>query len=356
MAQPARLWHIVPKRSSTVKRAGPQGKRRMKQRMLGSQGLAVSAIGLGCSGMSGDYGVPDDVESTATIHRAIDLGLHFFDTSDAYSAGRNEELLGRAIRGRRNGLVIASKFGNVRGPNGERGGVNGRPEYVPVACEASLKRLGIETIDLYYQHRVDPNVPIEDTVGAMSRLVEQGKVRFIGLCEAGPGTIRRAHATHPLTALETEYSLWTRDVEAAILPLLRELGIGLVPYSPLGRGFLTGSFRSRADLIASDRRHAHPRFQEGNFERNLALLPPIQAIADARGCTPAQVAIAWLLARGDDIVPIPGTKRRSYLEQNIAATEILLTAAEIVSLDDALPPGVTAGLRYPEFQLRGMGI
>jgi aryl-alcohol dehydrogenase-like predicted oxidoreductase len=328
----------------------------MKQRRLGSQGLRVSAIGLGCSGMSGDYGVPDDVESIATVHRAIDLGLDFFDTSDAYTAGKNEELLGRAIKGKRDGLIVASKFGNVRGPNGERGGVNGKPDYVPVACEASLKRLGIDHIDLYYQHRIDPTVPIEETVGAMGRLVEQGKVRFIGLCEAGPNTIRRAHATHPLTAIESEYSLWTRDMEGEILPLLRELGIGFVPYSPLGRGFLTGSFQQRDDLIPSDRRHAHPRFQEGNFEKNLDLLPPIRAIAQAHGCTMAQVAIAWLLAQGDDVVPIPGTKRRSYLEQNIAATEIELTAAELASLDRALPAGVTAGLRYPEFQLRGMGI
>ncbi len=328
----------------------------MKQRNLGSQGLRVSAIGLGCSGMSGDYGVPDDVESVATVHRAIELGLNFFDTSDAYTAGKNEELLGRAIKGKRDGLIVASKFGNVRGPNGERGGVNGKPEYVPVACEASLKRLGIDHIDLYYQHRIDPNVPIEETVGAMGRLVEQGKVRFIGLCEAGPNTIRRAHATHPLTAIESEYSLWTRDMEREILPLLRELGIGFVPYSPLGRGFLTGSFQQRNDLIPSDRRHAHPRFQEGNFEKNLDLLPPIRAIAQAHGCTMAQVVIAWLLAQGEDVVPIPGTKRRSYLEQNIAATEIELTAAELASLDRALPAGVTAGLRYPEFQLKGMGI
>jgi aryl-alcohol dehydrogenase-like predicted oxidoreductase len=328
----------------------------MRKRQLGHNGPAVSAIGLGCSGMSADYGVPDDAESIATVHRAIELGVDLIDTSDAYAAGRNEELLARAIKGRRERLFIATKFGNIRGPGGERGGTNSHPDYVPVACEASLKRLGIEVIDLYYQHRVDPKVPIEDTVGAMARLVEQGKVRYLGLCEAGPGTIRRAHAVHPIAALETEYSLWTRDIEAEILPVVRELGIALVAYSPLGRGFLTGSFESRGDLIASDRRHAHPRFQEGNFERNLDLLPAVAAIAQARGCTMAQVALAWLLARGPDIVPIPGTKRRRFLEQNAAAVEIALDAAETAALEAAFPPGAAAGLRYPEFQLKAMGI
>jgi aryl-alcohol dehydrogenase-like predicted oxidoreductase len=328
----------------------------MHKRQLGQNGPAVSAIGLGCSGMSADYGVPDDAESIATVHRAIDLGIDLIDTSDAYAAGRNEELLARAIKGRRERLFIATKFGNIRGPGGERGGTNSHPDYVPVACEASLKRLGIEVIDLYYQHRVDPKVPIEDTVGAMARLVEQGKVRYLGLCEAGPGTIRRAHAVHPIAALETEYSLWTRDIEAEILPVVRELGIALVAYSPLGRGFLTGSFQSRGDLIPSDRRHAHPRFQEGNFERNLALLPAIAAIAAARGCTMAQVALAWLLGRGIDILPIPGTKRRTFLEQNAAAVGIDLDAAEMAALDKAFPPAAAAGLRYPEFQLKAMGI
>jgi aryl-alcohol dehydrogenase-like predicted oxidoreductase len=327
----------------------------MKYRQLG-QGLRVSAIGLGCSGMSADYGVPDDVESIATIHRCIDLGITMLDTSDAYAAGVNEELVGQAIKGKRDKFLITSKFGNIRGPGGQRGGVNGKPDYVPVACEASLKRLGIDTIDLYYIHRIDPNVPIEDTVGAMARLVQQGKVRHLGLCEAGPNTIRRAHKTHPITAIETEYSLWTRDVEHEILPTLKELGIGLVPYSPLGRGFLSGSFGKRDDLIPSDRRHAHPRFQEGNFEKNLTLLGPLKAAAEKRGVTMAQVALAWLLARGDNIVPIPGTKRRKYLEENAAAVDITLSDAEVNALEQAFPPQAAAGLRYPEFQLKMMGI
>jgi aryl-alcohol dehydrogenase-like predicted oxidoreductase len=278
------------------------------------------------------------------------------DTSDAYAAGVNEELVGQAIKGRRDKFLITSKFGNIRGPGGQRGGVNGKPDYVPVACEASLKRLGIETIDLYYIHRIDPTVPIEDTVGAMAQLIQQGKVRHLGLCEAGPNTIRRAHKTHPITAIETEYSLWTRDVEHEILPTLKELGIGLVPYSPLGRGFLSGSFAKRDDLIASDRRHAHPRFQEGNFEKNLTLLGPLKAAAEKRGVTMAQVALAWLLARGDNIVPIPGTKRRKYLEENAAAVDITLSDAEVNALEGAFPPQAAAGLRYPEFQLKMMGI
>jgi aryl-alcohol dehydrogenase-like predicted oxidoreductase len=328
----------------------------MQTRTLGRHGLSVSAIGLGCSGMTSDYGVPDDAESIATIHRASELGITLLDTSDAYAAGKNEMLIAGAIRGRRERLVIASKFGNVRGPNGERGGTNGRPEYVPVACEASLRRLGIEVIDLYYQHRVDPAVPIEETVGAMAKLVEQGKVRFLGLCEAGPATIERAHAIHPISAVQMEYSLWTRDAEPTILPLLRRLGIGLVPYSPLGRGFLTGSFRARSDLIPSDRRHAHPRFQEGNFEQNLALLRPLKIIAEARDCTPAQVALAWLLGQGHDIVPIPGTKRRKFLEENVAALDLRLSPEDMQRLETAFPAGAAAGLRYPEFQLAKLGI
>ncbi len=328
----------------------------MEQRKLGSQGLQVSAVGLGCSGMSSDYGVPDDTESTATIHRAIELGVRFFDTSDAYGAGRNEELLGAAIKGKRDRLIVATKFGNIRGPNGERGGTNSHPDYVPQACERSLRRLGIEVIDLYYQHRVDPKVPIEETVGAMARLVEQGKVRFLGLCEAGMDTIRRAHATHPLTALQTEYSLWSRDLESGILPVLRELGIGLVPYSPLGRGFLTGAFRNRGDLLPGDRRHAHPRFQESNFDRNLALLATIERIARTRNCTLAQVALAWVLSRGKDLVPIPGTKRRRYLEENVGALSVILDERDLATLEEAFPIGAAAGLRYPERQLQGLGI
>jgi aryl-alcohol dehydrogenase-like predicted oxidoreductase len=328
----------------------------MKQRRLGRDGPLVSAIGLGCSGMSGDYGVPDDAESIATIHRAAELGVTMLDTSDAYSAGRNEELVAKAIAGKRDTFFIATKFGNIRGPGGERGGTNSHPDYVPVACEASLKRLGIEVIDLYYQHRVDPKVPIEDTAGAVARLIEQGKVRHFGLCEAGPQTIRRAHAVQPVAALETEYSLWTRDIEAEILPTVRDLGITLVAYCPLGRGFLSGAFQRRDDLIEEDRRHAHPRFQEGNFERNLTLLPALRAIAEAKTCSMAQVALAWLLHRGDDVVPIPGTKRRRYLEENAAAADITLSPGEMAAVEAAFPPGVTAGLRYPEFQLKGMGI
>jgi aryl-alcohol dehydrogenase-like predicted oxidoreductase len=328
----------------------------MQQRQLGRHGPRVPAIGLGCSGMSSDYGVPNDQESVATIQRAVDLGVTLFDTSDAYGLGRNEELLGKALRGRRDTVLIASKFGNMRGPNGERGIVNGRPDYVPVACEASLKRLGTDRIDIYYQHRIDRSTPIEETAGALARLVERGKVRFIGLCEAGADTIRRAHEVHPLAALQTEYSLWTRDLEGEVIPLLRRLGIALVPYSPLGRGFLTGAFRRRDDLIPGDRRHARPRFQEGNFERNIGLLAPIEAIARAKGCTLSQVVLAWLLSRGDDVVPIPGTKRRSYLEENIRAVDVTLDADEIARLEGGFPPGAAAGFRYPEAQLKTLGI
>jgi aryl-alcohol dehydrogenase-like predicted oxidoreductase len=328
----------------------------MKLRSLGNQGLAVSAVGLGCACMSGSYGVPDESQALMTLDRAIELGVTMFDTSDAYSAGKNEELLAKGLKGRRDRIVIATKFGNIRGPKGERGGTNSKPDYVPVACEASLKRLGIDAIDLYYQHRVDPEVPIEDTVGALARLVEAGKVRFLGLCEAGPETIRRAHAVHPISAVQMEYSLWTRVAEERFLPLLREHGIGLVAYSPLGRGFLTDTFARRDDLIEGDRRHAHPRFQEGNFEQNLRLLEPLREIASEKGCTPAQVALAWLLAQGEDIVPIPCTKHPEYLEANVAAADIALDAADIERLEATFVPDAAAGLRYPEFQLRKMGI
>ena len=328
----------------------------MRRIELGSGGLMVSRIGLGCSGMSSGYGIPDDAESTATLHRAAECGITLLDTSDAYGAGRNEELVGAAIRGYRDRMVVATKFGNLRGPNGERLGTNGRPDYVPLACDRSLARLGIEEIDLYYVHRIDPDVPIEDTLGAVSRLVEAGKVRHIGICEAGAETIRRAHAVHPLAAVQMEYSLWSRDIEESVLPVLAELGIGLVAYAPLGRGFLTGAFAARDDLVATDRRHDHPRFQDGNFERNLALLAPIRDIAARHGATPAQVALAWVLAQGDSIVPIPGTKRRTYLEENVAATSLVLSPEDIGALREAFPHGAASGLRYPEFQLRKLGI
>ena len=325
----------------------------MEWRRLGRQGLQVSSIGLGCAGFAGNYGAADEDECIRTIHAAIDLGINFFDTSDIYGNGRNEELIATAIRGHRDRVVIATKFGNMRS-GGQRGLTNGRPDYVPVACDASLKRLRVDVIDLYYEHRIDPTVPIEDTVGAMARLVEQGKVRYLGLCEAGPETIRRAHRVHPLSALQTEYSLWSRDLEATIIPLLRELGIGLVAYCPLGRGFLTGRIRKADDMGPKDRRHEHPRFQGENLERNVDLLAPIQQIADARGASLAQVALAWLLAQGDDIVPIPGTKTPRYLKEN--TTRLPLSEAELRRLTEAFVPDAAAGLRYPEFQLKGMGI
>jgi len=325
----------------------------MQRRKLG--GLEVSAVGLGCGTMTPFYDAPDPDSAIATIRRARELGIDFLDTSDAYGLGRNEELIARAVAGHRGDYVIASKFGNVQLQGGPRF-ADGRPQYVKECCDKSLKRLQTDVIDLYFIHRVDADVPIEDTVGAMARLIQQGKVRHLGLCEAGPNTIRRAHKAHPISAIETEYSLWTRDVEHEILPTLKELGIGLVPYSPLGRGFLSGSFGKRDDLIASDRRHAHPRFQEGNFEKNLTLLGPLKAAAEKRGVTMAQVALAWLLARGDNIVPIPGTKRRKYLEENAAAVDITLSDAEVKALEQAFPPQAAAGLRYPEFQLKMMGI
>ncbi len=300
--------------------------------------------------------MPDDAESVATIHRAIELGINYFDTSDAYDNGKNEELLARALKGRRNSVIICTKFGNIRGPEGQRGGVNGQPEYVAKACEASLRRLGVEVIDLYYLHRVDLNVPIEDTVGAMAKLVEQGKVRTLGLSEAGAETIRRAHAVHPISALESEYSLWTRDAEKEWLPTCRALGITYVAYAPLGRGFLSGAIRSVDSLGEGDRRLDHPRFQAEHLARNLALLEPLDQLAAAKGCTPAQIALAWVLAQGDDIVPIPGTKRRRYLEENVRAIDVTLDEAEIKRLNQTFVPGVTSGTRYPLSQMKNMAL
>src|SRR6185369_4812518 len=320
-------------------------------RRLGKDGPEVSAIGLGCMGMSEFYGSGNADESIATIHHALDRGVTFLDTADMYGVGRNEELVGKAIRDRRDRVFLATKFGNVRGPAGEFLGVKGDPDYVRSACEASLKRLGVEIIDLYYQHRVDPNVPIEDTVGAMARLKEEGKIRFLGLSEAAPRTIRKAHATHPITAVQTELSLWSRDAEAEVLPTVRELGIGYVAYSPLGRGFLTGQIKSPDDFPDDDFRKFHPRFQGENFAKNIALVREVEAMAREKGCTTAQLALAWVLAQGEDIVPIPGTKRVRYLDENIGALEVKLSEADLKRLDQILPPGAASGQRYHE---RGM--
>jgi aryl-alcohol dehydrogenase-like predicted oxidoreductase len=318
------------------------------RRALGTQGLDVSAQGLGCFGMSEVYGSTDDAESVATIHRALELGVTFLDTADVYGAGGNERLVGKAIAGRRDEVELATKFGNEWNPDGSLGEINGRPEYVRAACDASLLRLGVDVIDLYYQHRVDDTVPIEETVGAMSELVEAGKVRFLGLSEAGPQTIRRAHAVHPITALQTEWSLWSRDAEAEILPTVRELGIGFVAYSPLGRGFLTGSHRSADDFGDGDRRRELPRFQRENLERNLCLADEVRSLAEQKGVTAAQVALAWVHSRGADVVPIPGTKRRRYLEENVRALALELADDELRHLDETFPPGVAAGDRQPD--------
>jgi len=320
----------------------------MRHRKLGNSSLTVSAIGLGCMGMSEFYGPRNEEESTATIHLALDLGVNFLDTADMYGTGHNEELVGKAIQGRRDDIVLATKFGNVRGPGGSFLGVNGRPEYVRQACEASLKRLHVETIDLYYQHRIDANVPIEESVGAMARLVEEGKVRYLGLSEAAPATLRRAHRTYPITALQTEYSLWSRDPEDEILPTCRELGISFVAYSPLGRGFLTGRFRSAEDLAPEDFRRNHPRFQGENFKRNLELVRRVEQIASEKGCKASQLALAWVLAQGENVVPIPGTTRRAHLEENIAALELILAPEDLERINEVAPKGVTAGERYPE--------
>jgi aryl-alcohol dehydrogenase-like predicted oxidoreductase len=318
----------------------------MEARELGKSGLFVSALGLGCMGMSDFYGDGDEVESIATIHRAIDLGVTFLDTADIYGMGRNEELVGKAIRDRRDKVVLATKFGNVRKADGTFVGVNGKPDYVRSACEASLRLLQVDMIDLYYQHRVDPDTPIEDTVGAMAELVKVGKVRYLGLSEAGPDTIRRAQRVHPIAALQTEYSLWSRDPEGELLETVRELGIGFVAYSPLGRGFLTAKITSLDDLSDDDWRRTMPRFEQENFRRNMELVERIRALAAKKGCSPAQLALAWVLAQGDDIVPIPGTKRRRYLEENIGALDVHLSPEELAEIDTILPAGAAAGSRY----------
>jgi aryl-alcohol dehydrogenase-like predicted oxidoreductase len=318
------------------------------QRNLGNQGLRVSAVGLGCMGMSEFYGSRDEAESIATIHRALDLDCTFLDTADVYGPFTNELLVGRAISGRRDEVVLATKFGNERRADGSWVGINGRPEYVHEACDASLERLAVDVIDLYYQHRVDKTVPIEETVGAMAELVASGKVRYLGLSEAAPATIRRAQATHPISVLQTEYSLWSRDPEVEILSTTRELGIGFVAYSPLGRGFLTGAITGPEDLSADDRRHAFPRFQEENFDKNLELVERVKEVAADKGATPSQIAIAWVLAQGGDIVPIPGTKRRKYLEENLKAADIALDESDLRRLEEAAPQGAAAGDRYPD--------
>jgi aryl-alcohol dehydrogenase-like predicted oxidoreductase len=337
-------------------RIEPQTAQTMKTRKLGQSGLVVSTVGLGCMGMSEFYGAPNGAESIATIHRALDLGVTLLDTADVYGPYLNEELVGRALHGRRERPLIATKFGIVRDPkNPHLRGVSGKPAYVRSSCDASLRRLQVDVIDLYYQHRVDPDTPIEETVGAMAQLVKEGKVRFLGLSEAGPQTLRRAHAVHPISALQNEYSLWTRDPEDTMLPTCRELGVGLVAYSPLGRGFLTGRFKKFEDLPADDYRRFSPRFQGENFQRNLDLLKRIEELAAQKQCTSSQLALAWVLAQGDDIVPIPGTKQRKYLEENVAATNIELTREDLARIGEVAPVGVAAGPRYPEHMMHMIG-
>ena len=326
----------------------------MNMRQLGRSGPTVSVMGLGCMGMSEFYGEHDDGESIATIHRALDLGINFLDTADAYGPFTNERLVGRAIRDRRTQVVLATKFGNVRNEDGSWLGINGSPEYVRRACDASLQRLGIETIDLYYQHRVDATVPIEETVGAMVELKKAGKIRFLGLSEASEATIRRAHVVHPITALQTEYSLWSREPEERLLAVCRELGIGFVAYSPLGRGFLTGRFKTADDFAANDWRRNNPRFQRDNFQKNLEIVERVTRVAARKRCAPAQLALAWVLAQGQDVVPIPGTKGRERLEENAAAADIRLSADELREIDALLPQGVAAGTRYPEAGMRAV--